>query len=127
MRNLLKKAMQVSGSMSRKDFGLIIFFAYSFMFAFSILMKYLSFSNTYILVLASVIFSYILLVNSIKRIHEAGYSSLWLILFIFGAAIEKSAVVNWLSVLLQVSAVFIPLVMLFLPTKLTNNKYKKIT
>lgn len=87
-------------------------------------MKYISFSNTFILFLAPAVFSYILLVNSIKRMHDAGYSSLWLILFIFGAAIEKSAFVNWVAVLLQVLAVIIPLVMLFLPPKLTNNKYK---
>jgi uncharacterized membrane protein YhaH (DUF805 family) len=124
MRLLLKKALQISGPMSRKDFGLIIFFAYGFLFAFSISMKYISFSNTFILFLAPAVFSYILLVNSIKRIHDAGYSSLWLILFIFGAAIEKSAVVNWVALLLQVLAVIIPLVMLFLPPKLTNNKYK---
>lgn len=124
MRNLLKKALQVSGPMTRKDFGLILFFAYGFLFAFSISMKYISFSNKFILFLVPVVSSCILLVNSIKRMHDAGYSSLWLILFIFGAVIEKSAVVNWLSVLLQVIAVIIPLVILFLPTKLTNNKYK---
>ncbi len=129
LTNLFKQSLKPSGLINRLDFWVIILINYGLL---PLIIFFFSKSNTEnILVIIPLIiwgflFCYIIVVNARKRLHDAGFSSLWLLLFIFGMSIGKGVRPENYSgfIFLLEGLAFIPIILFFFPSKLTNNKYR---
>jgi uncharacterized membrane protein YhaH (DUF805 family) len=127
--NLFKQSLKPYGSINRLDFWVIILINYGLLPL--IILFFSKFNTKNILVLIplliwGLLFSYITFVNSRKRLHDAGFSSLWLLLIFLGMSISKGVrPENYSGFIFLIQCLaFIPFVMLFFPSKLTNNKYR---
>lgn len=127
--NLFKQSLKPYGSINRLDFWIIILINYGLLPVIFFFFSKLNKEN--ILVLTSLIiwgllFSYITVVNSRKRLHDAGFSSLWLLLIFLGMSANKGIrPENYSGFIFLIQCLaFIPLVMFFFPSKITNNKYR---
>ena len=123
------QSLKPYGSINRLDFWIIILINYGLLPVIFFFFSKLNKEN--ILVLTSLIiwgllFSYITVVNSRKRLHDAGFSSLWLLLIFLGMSANKGIrPENYSGFIFLIQCLaFIPLVMFFFPSKITNNKYR---
>ncbi len=129
LTNLFKQSLKPSGLINRLDFWVIILINYGLL---PLIIFFFSKSNTEnILVIIPLIiwgflFCYITVVNARKRLHDAGFSSLWLLLIIIGMSIHKGVRPENYSgfIFLLECLAFIPIILFFFPSKLTNNKYR---
>ena len=127
--NLFKQSLKPSGSINRLDFWIIILMNYGLVFLFDWCFIKLNIENillSFPLAIYGILFTYITIVNARKRLHDAGFSSLWWLLIIFGISISKGVRPENYSgfIFLLECIAFIPILMSFFPSKLTNNKYR---
>lgn len=129
--NLGKQSIQPFGPLSNANFWSIIFINYCLMFFVVFLFgKYGSFlpklAFSLIFGAYTLIFLYISIVCSRRRLHDAGFSSLWLLLIILGTATHKYvSPENYNGFIFFLECLgLIPVVMFFFSTKLINNKYR---
>ena len=127
--SLFKQSLRPSGTLNRQDFWVIILINYGLLPLIFFFYSKLNTEN--ILVLTPVLiwglfFIYITVVNSRKRLHDAGFSSLWLLLIFVGMSANKGVgLENYSGFIFLIDCLsFIPLVMFFFPSKMTNNKYR---
>ena len=127
--NLFKQSIKPYGLINRLDFWVIILINYSLLFLPLWFISLLKIENKLFFLPSSIyglLFVYIIIVNARKRIHDAGFSSLWWLLIILGISISKGVRpenYSGFTFLLECIA-FIPIIMSFFPSKMTNNKYR---
>lgn len=131
--NLFKQSIKPYGSINRLDFWQIILMNYGsipllifFLTKFNIIFNIENILVIILLLVWGLLFSYITVVNSRKRLHDAGFSSLWLLLIFLGMSANKGIrPENYSGFIFLIQCLaFIPLVMFFFPSKITNNKYR---
>ncbi len=130
-KNLFKLSLKPSGTLNRLDFWVIIVINYGLLPLIFFFFSFFRSKLNNILVLTPVLiwglfFIYITVVNSRKRLHDAGFSSLWLLLIFIGMSAGKGIrPENYSGFIFLIQCLaFIPLVMFFFPSKMTNNKYR---
>lgn len=127
--NLFKQSIKPYGLINRLDFWVIILINYSLLFLPLWFISLLKIENKLFFLPSSIyglLFVYITIVNARKRLHDAGFSSLWWLLIILGISISKGVRpenYSGFTFLLECIA-FIPIIMSFFPSKMTNNKYR---
>jgi len=127
--NLFKQSLRPFGTINRLDFWVIIVINYGLLPLIFFFFSKLNTENILVLIPLSVwglFFSYITVVNSRKRLHDAGFSSLWLLLIFVGMSANKGVrPENYSGFIFLIECLaFIPLIMFFFPSKMTNNKYR---